>query len=104
MRLRVQKGDTGRQGRAVTFVEPKQQKELEAIEKHISTTLTPWAPGAQTSAAKARKDTPAPEPAFQAVAIASEAPSADAVLEEAVDVVEAAGFRPGRDRFDFWRR
>ena len=22
----------------------------------------------------------------------------------AVDVVEAAGFRPGRDRFDFWRR
>ena len=21
----------------------------------------------------------------------------------AVDVVEAAGFRPGRDRFDFWR-
>jgi histidinol-phosphatase (PHP family) len=22
----------------------------------------------------------------------------------AVDVVEAAGFRPGRDAFDFWRR
>jgi histidinol-phosphatase (PHP family) len=22
----------------------------------------------------------------------------------AVAVVEAAGFRPGRDRFDFWRR
>jgi histidinol-phosphatase (PHP family) len=22
----------------------------------------------------------------------------------AVDIVEAAGFRPGRDRFDFWRR
>ncbi len=22
----------------------------------------------------------------------------------AVDVVEQAGFRPGRDRFDFWRR
>jgi len=21
----------------------------------------------------------------------------------AVDVVESAGFRPGRDRFDFWR-
>lgn len=25
-------------------------------------------------------------------------------FEVAVDVVEAAGFRPGRDRFDFWRR
>jgi histidinol-phosphatase (PHP family) len=22
----------------------------------------------------------------------------------AVDIVEAVGFRPGRDRFDFWRR
>ena len=25
-------------------------------------------------------------------------------FDVAVDVVEAAGFRPGRDRFDFWRR
>jgi histidinol-phosphatase (PHP family) len=25
-------------------------------------------------------------------------------FETAVDVVEGAGFRPGRDRFDFWRR
>jgi histidinol-phosphatase (PHP family) len=25
-------------------------------------------------------------------------------FDRAVDVVEAAGFRPGRDRFDFWRR
>ncbi|WP_185976234.1 PHP domain-containing protein [Mycolicibacterium sp. 018/SC-01/001] len=25
-------------------------------------------------------------------------------FETAVDIVEAAGFRPGRDRFDFWRR
>jgi histidinol-phosphatase (PHP family) len=27
-----------------------------------------------------------------------------ALFDEAVDVVEAAGFRPGRDRHDFWRR
>jgi histidinol-phosphatase (PHP family) len=27
-----------------------------------------------------------------------------AQFDEAVAVVEAAGFRPGRDRFDFWRR
>ena len=25
-------------------------------------------------------------------------------FDVAVDIVEAAGFRPGRDRFDFWRR
>jgi histidinol-phosphatase (PHP family) len=25
-------------------------------------------------------------------------------FEVAVDIVEAAGFRPGRDQFDFWRR
>jgi histidinol-phosphatase (PHP family) len=25
-------------------------------------------------------------------------------FDRKVDVVEAAGFRPGRDRFDFWRR
>jgi histidinol-phosphatase (PHP family) len=25
-------------------------------------------------------------------------------LDLAVDVAEAAGFRPGHDRFDFWRR
>ena len=25
-------------------------------------------------------------------------------FDRAVDVIEAAGFRPGRDRFDFWRR
>jgi ATP-dependent RNA helicase DeaD len=44
-------GRIGRSGRAVTFVEPKQKKELAAIEKHISTALTPWEPGAKTSAA-----------------------------------------------------
>jgi histidinol-phosphatase (PHP family) len=25
-------------------------------------------------------------------------------FDVAVDVVEAAGFRPGHDRYDFWRR
>ncbi|MCW3010430.1 MAG: box helicase, partial [Solirubrobacterales bacterium] len=76
-------GRVGRQGRAVTFVEPKQTKELEAIEKHISTELTPWSPGARTKASlkgASTPDAPAPE-AFEPVAIASEAPGADAVLE-----------------------
>jgi len=45
-------GRIGRSGRAVTFVEPKQKKELAAIEKHISTGLKPWEPGAKTEPAK----------------------------------------------------
>ncbi|MCW2999498.1 MAG: box helicase [Solirubrobacterales bacterium] len=44
-------GRVGRSGRALTFVEPKQQRELEAIEEHISTKLTPWEPGANTKPA-----------------------------------------------------
>ncbi len=41
-------GRVGRSGRAVTFVEPRQQKELAAIESHIGTTLAPWEPGGHT--------------------------------------------------------
>jgi histidinol-phosphatase (PHP family) len=42
-----------------------------------------------------------------AVSFGSDAHQPDGVgqrFDLAVDVVEAAGFRPGRDRFDFWRR
>jgi ATP-dependent RNA helicase DeaD len=45
-------GRVGRSGRALTFVEPRQQKELAAIEKHIGTTLAEWQPGAHTAPAK----------------------------------------------------
>src|SRR3954471_17956402 len=45
-------GRVGRSGRALTFVEPRQQKELVAIEKHVGTALTEWAPGAHTAPAK----------------------------------------------------
>jgi ATP-dependent RNA helicase DeaD len=45
-------GRVGRSGRALTFVEPRQQKELAAIESHVSTTLTEWSPGAKTKPAK----------------------------------------------------
>ena len=82
-------GRVGRQGRAVTFVEPKQSKELEAIEKHIKTELTPWSPGARTKASlDGASDAPA-APAFEAVALASEAPEADAVLTGAGPDAEA---------------
>jgi ATP-dependent RNA helicase DeaD len=45
-------GRVGRSGRAVTFVEPRQKRELEAIERHIGTEIAPWSPGAHTAPAK----------------------------------------------------
>jgi ATP-dependent RNA helicase DeaD len=44
-------GRVGRSGRAITFVEPRQKRELEAIEHHIGTTIAPWSPGATTKPA-----------------------------------------------------
>jgi ATP-dependent RNA helicase DeaD len=44
-------GRVGRSGRAVTFVEPRQQRELAAIEQHIGTTITPWSAGAKVAPA-----------------------------------------------------
>jgi ATP-dependent RNA helicase DeaD len=42
-------GRVGRSGRAITFVEPRQRKEAEAIEAHIGTTLSPWIAGAHVA-------------------------------------------------------
>ncbi len=39
-------GRVGRSGRAITFVEPRQKRELEAIERHIGTSIAPWEQGA----------------------------------------------------------
>jgi ATP-dependent RNA helicase DeaD len=39
-------GRVGRSGRAITFVEPRQKRELEAIERHIGTTVAHWEEGA----------------------------------------------------------
>jgi ATP-dependent RNA helicase DeaD len=44
-------GRVGRSGRAITFVEPRQTKELAAIEKHIGQEITPWQAGAHTKPA-----------------------------------------------------
>jgi ATP-dependent RNA helicase DeaD len=44
-------GRVGRTGRAITFVEPRQRKELEAIERHASTTISPWSAGAHVAPA-----------------------------------------------------
>ena len=45
-------GRVGRSGRAVTFVEPRQKRELEAIEKHIGMGISPWEEGAHVEPAK----------------------------------------------------
>jgi ATP-dependent RNA helicase DeaD len=44
-------GRVGRSGRAITFVEPRQHRELAAIEKHVGVPITPWAAGAHTTPA-----------------------------------------------------
>src|SRR6187397_1387559 len=44
-------GRVGRSGRAITFVEPRQRRELEAIERHIGTSIEPWSEGAHTKPA-----------------------------------------------------
>jgi ATP-dependent RNA helicase DeaD len=45
-------GRVGRSGRAITFVEPRQKKELEAIEEHTGVSLSPWIEGAHVAPAK----------------------------------------------------
>jgi len=42
-------GRVGRSGRAITFVEPRQARELAAIEKHANTKISPWAEGAHVA-------------------------------------------------------
>jgi ATP-dependent RNA helicase DeaD len=39
-------GRVGRSGRAITFVESRQKRELEAIERHIGTSIATWEKGA----------------------------------------------------------
>src|ERR671910_29615 len=44
-------GRVGRSGRAITFVEPRQRRDLAAIERHASTSIAPWSEGAKVSPA-----------------------------------------------------
>ncbi len=44
-------GRVGRSGRAITFVESRQARELEAIERHIGLPVSPWSAGAHTKPA-----------------------------------------------------
>ncbi len=43
-------GRVGRSGRSITFYEPKQKRDIEAIERHTNTPMSPWAEGAHVAA------------------------------------------------------
>ena len=51
-------GRVGATGRAITFVEPRQRRELEAIERHANTHIAPWEPGARVAPAPAAEARP----------------------------------------------
>jgi ATP-dependent RNA helicase DeaD len=51
-------GRVGRSGRAITFVEPRQARELAAIEKNANTRIAPWAEGARVAPAKVEERRP----------------------------------------------
>jgi ATP-dependent RNA helicase DeaD len=46
-------GRVGRSGRAIMFVEPRQKRELAAIEKNANTSIAPWSEGAKVAPAPA---------------------------------------------------
>ena len=48
-------GRVGRSGRAITFVEDRQKRELEAIERHIGTSVAQWEKGAQAAPTPVRE-------------------------------------------------
>jgi ATP-dependent RNA helicase DeaD len=48
-------GRVGRTGRAITFVEDRQKRELEAIERHIGTEVTRWEKGATATPTPVRE-------------------------------------------------
>jgi ATP-dependent RNA helicase DeaD len=43
-------GRVGRSGRAITLFEPRQKREMAAIERHTGVSIAPWAPGAHVAA------------------------------------------------------
>jgi ATP-dependent RNA helicase DeaD len=45
-------GRVGRSGRAITFYEPRQKRDIAAIERNAGITLSPWTPGAHVAPAK----------------------------------------------------
>src|SRR5215218_7239077 len=48
-------GRAGESGRAITFFDPKQRRDLEAIERHANTQIAPWTEGAHVAPAPAEE-------------------------------------------------
>ena len=48
-------GRVGRSGRAITFIEPRQRRDLEAIEKHAGTQVSPWIDGAHVAPVRTKE-------------------------------------------------
>ncbi len=48
-------GRVGRSGRAIMFYEPRQERELKAIESNANTTIAPWTEGARVDPAPVRE-------------------------------------------------
>ena len=51
-------GRVGRSGRAITFYEPRQQRELQAIERHAGVKLSPWVKDARVAPTAAKPARP----------------------------------------------
>ena len=68
-------GRVGRSGRAITFVEPRQRRDLEAIERHASTSIAPWVEGAHVAPDARVRAAPAPPPQAARRADAPTAPA-----------------------------
>jgi len=51
-------GRVGRSGRAITFITPKQRRDLEAIERHAKTEVAPWSADAPAAAQPKRERKP----------------------------------------------
>ena len=51
-------GRVGRSGRAITFVEPRQARDLAAIESHANTRISPWSEGAKVAPAPVEEPKP----------------------------------------------
>ncbi len=86
-------GRAGATGRAITFVEPKQTKEREAIEEHIGMEMTPWAKGATAI----RGGAPAAE-APASTERATDGAAASTVDDARVEASEARRSKPRRGR------
>jgi ATP-dependent RNA helicase DeaD len=91
-------GRAGATGRAITFVEPKQTREREAIEEHVGIPMTPWAAGATTPTGEAHAAAAASEAAGAAAPTKERAPKADADVSRAPEAADEERSEPRRQK------